>query len=356
MPAILINRFFLRCSRPVLWLAAAAWITACGDAEKEARVKWREEEVNAKEAALLKREQDFAAEKERVEALNAQLADRERQIAEKDRQLQSELEKQKRIRQQLEIKGLRGPIPSITAERAIIVDAAGNDVLWEHNADKKGPIASTQKLLTALLIVEKGELDSPVTIDLTDTQCPPVRIGLKPGEIYTRRALLTALLVKSSNDIAQALARDHSGSVEAFVAKMNERAAALGLKNSMFTNPHGLPSEPEQYSTARELAVIARAADLSPDLREMMKLKRFAFEMPAPKSGKKAVTLENTNRVLLSYNYCDGMKTGFTQAAGYCLVASGEKNGRRRIVVVLNDTAGGVWKDAQALLEWALRA
>lgn len=329
-----------------------ALLASCEDPEKAARLQWREDEVNAKEADIVKREQRLAEETGRVETLSAQLQQEKRQYEELNVQLAAEVEKTKRVRRELEIRELRGPIPKISAERAIIIDPKTRDVLWEYNADKQGPVASTQKLLTALLVVEAGDLDKMITVELSDTQCAPVRIGLKPGEQYSRRQLLTALLVKSSNDIAQALARDNAGSVEAFAKKMNERAAKLGLQRSFFVNPHGLPSEPPQYSTARDLAQIACAVDVVPEIRQMVALKSFKFEKP----DKQIILLETTNRVLKGYSYCDGMKTGFTSEAGYCLVASGEKNGQRRIVVVLNGTSNGIWKDTQSLLDWALKA
>jgi len=344
--------------RPVAWLIGCTLLLAlssCDDPEKEARLKWREEEVSAKEIDLVKREQHLAAERNNIEALKAQVAQRETQVEYLNTQLVAEIAKTKRINRELEIKQLRGPIPSIAAERAIVIDVETSDVLWEKNADKRGPVASTQKLLTALLVVENGDLDKEVTIELSDTQCAPVRIGLKTGEKYTRRHLLTALMVKSSNDIAQALARDCSGSVAAFVDQMNERVKKLGLQNSFFVNPHGLPSLPgekEQYSTARDLSEIAKAVDGVADIRAMVSQKSFNFTKP----DKKVTQLENTNRVLRTNAYCDGMKTGYTAAAGYCLVASGEKNGKRRIVIVLNDTSTSVWKDAEALLVWALKA
>lgn len=328
--------------------------TSCGDPEKEARLKWREEEVNAKEADLLRREAELTKLKQVVEGQRLDLVSREKMIELKQKQLDDELEKTKRVRREVEIKQLRGPIPIVSADRVIIIDPASDEVLWEKNADKRGAIASTTKLLTALLVVETGDLDRLITVEQSDTQCAPVRLGIKAGEQYTRRQLLTAVLVKSSNDIAQALARDNAGSVEAFAAKMNARCKELGLQNSHYVNPHGLPSrdENEPYSTARDLGVIARACDKLPEIRSIVKLQSYDFKWP---SGR-VTTLSNTNRVLRSASYCDGMKTGYTNAAGYCLVASGERNGRRRIVVVLNDTEGGVWRDAQALLDWALKA
>ncbi|MDB6119788.1 MAG: Serine-type D-Ala-D-Ala carboxypeptidase, partial [Verrucomicrobiaceae bacterium] len=116
----------------------------------------------------------------------------------------------------------------------------------------------------------------------------------------------------------------------------------------------GLPpleGQSEPYCTPRDLARIAEEADKRPEIREIVKLKKYDFML----GGKKKIALENTNRVLRTYEYCDGMKTGFTEAAGHCLVATGERDGKRRIVVVLNGNATSVWKDAQALLEWSLK-
>jgi D-alanyl-D-alanine carboxypeptidase (penicillin-binding protein 5/6) len=341
-----------------LTVLTCALLAGCGDPQREQKLQWREEEAEAKITAATKIEHEVAVERQRIEEEKAQLVARETALkelkAQLETQLAEEIEKTKRVRREIEIKNLRGPIPQISAGRCIVIDPETDDILFEKSPDAKGAIASTTKIMTALLVVEAGDLDSIVTIELADTQCAPVRIGLKVGEKYTRRQLLTAMMVKSSNDIAQALARDNAGSVAAFASKMNERAKALGLQNTFFVNPHGLPSTTDEnpYSTARDLAVIAKTADLQPEIRKIVKLQSYKFVRPDGKS----IELSNTNRVLRSASYCDGMKTGYTDAAGYCLVATGSRNGRRRIVVVLNDSSTGVWKDAEALLDWALKA
>lgn len=349
----------LRLSHPFYRRSALAALlaltsTGCEDPQREIKLQWREDEVNKKESAMIQREMAVAKEKQVLEGTRLDLLAREKNVAALQKQLAAELEKTKRVRREIEIRELRGPIPQVSADRVIVVDAESDEVLFEKNADKRGAIASTTKLLTALLVVEAGDLDKVVTIEQSDTQCSPVRLGIKAGEQFTRRQLLTAVLVKSSNDIAQALARDNAGSLEAFAAKMNERCIALGLQDSHYVNPHGLPArnDDEPYSTARDLAVIAKLCDKKPEIRAIVKLQRYSFKWP---SGR-VTELSNTNRVLRSAGYCDGMKTGYTDAAGYCLVASGERNGRRRIVVVLNDTESGVWRDAQSLLDWALKA
>lgn len=344
-------------SRTTRFALCALWMTAasCDDPKREQQLKWREEEAEAKLLAAAQKETEFAKEKHAVEELRRNIAEREKAVEVLKSQLSEEIEKTRRIRHEIELRNLRGPVPQISAERCIVIDAAGDDVLFEKNADKRGAIASTTKIMTGILVVENGNLDNIVTVEKSDTQCAPVRLGIKEGEKYSRRQLLSAVLVKSSNDIAQALARDNAGSVEAFVAKMNEKAVALGLQNTHFVNPHGLPglkADDQPYSTARDLAVIARVADKMRDIRDIVKLQTYKFKKPDGKS----LDLANTNRVLRSLGDCDGLKTGYTEAAGYCLVASGERNGRRRIVVILNDTESGVWKDAHALLDWALKA
>lgn len=338
----------------LLAFLALTTLTGCDDPQREAKLKWREEEVNAKELDVARREALVSKEKQIVESTRLDLLAKQKSVELLQKQAAEELEKTKRSRREFEIKNLRGPVPQISADRVIIIDPATDEVLFDKNADKRGAIASTTKLLTALLVVETGNLDQIITVEQSDTQCAPVRLGIKAGDQYTRRQLLTAVLVKSSNDIAQALARDNAGSVEAFVAKMNAKCAELGLKNSHYVNPHGLPSTTgdDPYSTARELSVIAKACDQKPEIREIVKLQSYKFTFP----NGRVTELANTNRVLRTASYCDGMKTGYTDAAGYCLVASGERNGKRRIVVVLNDTEGGVWRDAQSLLDWALKA
>ena len=240
-------------------------------------------------------------------------------------------------------------VPSVAARSVMIVDAKTGEVLYEKNADELRPPASTQKLLTALVIAERGFLDQPVTVDPIDTMCEPVKLNIRPGDSYQRLELLRALLVKSPNDVARCLARDHAGSTEAFAEIMNQRARALGATHSHFVNPNGLPV-PGQYSTARDLSIIARAAYANPMIRSIVCQPQIVFRY----ANGRMRELENTNKVLRRSPYCNGMKTGYTEAAGHCLIASGSRPGRDVIVVVLGDTKAGVWRDANALLTWGL--
>jgi D-alanyl-D-alanine carboxypeptidase (penicillin-binding protein 5/6) len=156
-------------------------------------------------------------------------------------------------------------------------------------------------------------------------------------------------MVKSANDVGRALARDVAGSQEDFCAMMNARAAALGMRQSRFQNPHGLPAA-NQFSTARDMAIAARQAYRSPLLRSFMSTREMVFTY----NNGKTLKLENTNKILKTVPYCNGMKTGTTNAAGRCLICTGELNNRAVIVVVLKSNTPNVWKDSENLLRWAL--
>lgn len=240
-------------------------------------------------------------------------------------------------------------VPKTRAVAVLVQDARTGEILYEKNADAPRAAASTQKLLTALIVAEAGYLDQRVMVQQVDTQAEPVRLNIKPGDSYERIDLLRALLVKSPNDVARCLARDNAGSVELFAEKMNAKAHALGATHSNFVNPNGLPM-PDQYSTARDLSIIARAAYANPTIRSIVCLPHVVFRFANGRTRE----LENTNKVLKRLPYCNGMKTGYTEAAGHCLIASGMVPGREVIVVVLGDSKAGVWQDASALLSWGL--
>jgi serine-type D-Ala-D-Ala carboxypeptidase (penicillin-binding protein 5/6) len=245
--------------------------------------------------------------------------------------------------------GSSGAVPNTRANSVMVVDARTGAVLHEKNADQPRPAASTQKLLTALIIAETGYLDRQVRVEPIDTFAEPVRLNIRSGEVYQRIDLLRALLVKSPNDVARCLARDNAGSIEAFADRMNAKAQLLGATHSHFVNPNGLPM-PGQYSTARDLAIIARAAYANPTIRSIVCLPQLVFRYANGRTRE----LENTNKVLKRLPFCNGMKTGYTEAAGHCLIASGSRPGRDVIVVVLGDTKSGVWTDAASLLSWGL--
>lgn len=319
-------------------------------AKEKLRLRKWEEALNLTARSLADRQRSIAEREELVAERERQLAAREAALEVREAALKSR-EKLVAVRETMpEVKPWSGPdAPSIVGKHAMVIDARNGRILHQKAAQTEVPVASTQKLMTALLICEAGNLEQEVVIQASDTDVEPVILGFSPGDTYTRAELLKWLLVKSGNDVAIALARDNAGSVGAFAAKMNARAAALGMENTHFLNPNGL-TLPGQHSTARDMALLAWEAYQQPFIRECVKMKSLSFELD---NGTVRETT-NTNRVLKEYEYCNGMKTGYTSASGYCLITSGEKLGRERIVVVLGSTGTWVWKDSQVLLEWAL--
>ena len=241
-----------------------------------------------------------------------------------------------------------GP-PRVHAISAILIDAKTGKVLHAVNPDAPRAVASTQKLMTALLVAEAGDADHIVKIERVDTLAEPSKLDREPGETYRRGDLLRVLLVKSMNDVARALARDNAGSIEAFAKKMNAKAAKLGMSNTHFVNPNGLPAE-GQHSTARDMAKLATAAYKQKAIRDIVCLKELRWQHPDGHISE----FHNTNRVLSSLRFCNGMKTGYTAAAKFCLVSSANNNSKDVISVVLGDEKAFVWSDSQKLLEWGL--
>ena len=243
----------------------------------------------------------------------------------------------------------RTPPPAVAAESVLVMDADSGRVFYAKNADTVRPVASTQKLITALCVLDAGNIDKPVVITAYDTACEPTKLYLKPGDSYTRRELLKVLMVKSANDVARALARDVGGSVEGFAAIMNNKCRQLGMRNSNFVNPHGL-TEPGQYSTARDMAIAARVAHRSPLLRSYTSTRSYTFKF----NDGRTRLIVNTNKLLKTVPFCDGMKTGTTNASGRCLISSGSINGRSVICVVLKSNTPNIWSDSEKLLRWSL--
>jgi D-alanyl-D-alanine carboxypeptidase (penicillin-binding protein 5/6) len=259
------------------------------------------------------------------------------------------VKKQRDDEEPISAQAVPGSVPKTGASSVIVINVSNGQVLYEKNPDQTRAPASTTKLLTGLIVAESGNLERPVTVAQVDTFAEPVKLNIKPGDIYSRIDLLRALLVKSPNDVARCLARDNAGSIEAFAEKMNQRAMALGATHSHFVNPNGLP-DARQFSTARDLSTIARVAYANPTIRSIVCLPQLVFRFANGRTRE----LENTNKLLKRLPYCNGMKTGYTEAAGKCLIASGSRPGKDIIVVVLGDSHNGVWRDAGALLAWAL--
>lgn len=230
-------------------------------------------------------------------------------------------------------------LPTMRAVAAILVDVHSGEVLVAQNEHQRLPPASTTKIMTALLALERGNLEDVVTVG-NEVYIEGARAGLVPGERLTLRDLLYALLLPSGNDAAMAIARHIAGSEDAFVALMNNRAQELGLADTHFTNPHGLDAS-DQYSSAYDLQRLALAALAKPDFARIV--------------ATRDVTVGshywvNRNELLGDYLGADGVKTGTTEAAGECLVASATRDGSQALVVVLGSTDR--YADARTLLDY----
>lgn len=235
---------------------------------------------------------------------------------------------------------VQGAAISTSATAAVLMDANSGRVLYEQNADKKMLIASTTKLLTALVALRDGFLSDVVTVSKNAAYTEGSAMYLKVGEKVTLETLLYGLLLCSGNDAAVAIAEHVGDDLEDFVARMNDLAADLGMENSSFANPNGLDDE-QHYSTARDMARLACAAV------ENETLLRIASTRSVTIGGR---TMTNHNRLLKSLDGCIGLKTGYTKAAGRTLVSCAERNGQRLVAVTLQD--GNDWADHESLLEY----
>lgn len=327
--------------------------------EVEGEMKDRQDELDARLRQVAVQEDVLESTREAMEQqrldFEQKAADaeaREVELRARQNQVEEEMKAVERLRNHWEAVVRRGLPPEIGAGRAIVVDARTGEVLFEKNASERGPVASLQKVLTALIVAEAGDLEEPVIIEEADTEADPVVFGIKAGDAFTKRQLLAILMLRSSNDVALALARIHSGSAPVFMLRKNQRAQELGMDDSLFANPHGLPADAEeQFSTARDMARLAIAADRQPDLRELMASATFPLTRP----DGTLIELENLNGLVRLMPECDGMKTGFTRASGHCLMLSGERDGLRRIVIVLNGEQETLADEAAALLLWSLK-
>ncbi len=216
-------------------------------------------------------------------------------------------------------------VPAIDAAAAIVMDAKTGRVLYFKNATTRRSIASTTKIMTALVAIENGFLDDTVTISSRAARIGGSTLNLQTGQKYTLNELLYGLLLSSGNDASIAIAEHISGSVEAFVEKMNQKAKELGAYNTSYVNTHGLDVE-GHYSTAYDLACITRYALNNPVFAKIVGTKYSAIP------GRQ---LHNTNELLELYQGADGVKTGYTGKAGRCLVATADRDGMRLISVVL---------------------
>lgn len=241
------------------------------------------------------------------------------------------------------------PPPRIKARAAVLIDAKTGQVLFDQKMNNRNAPASTTKILTAIIALESGHLNDMVKVSPLAAATPGSSLHLYPGQLISLRELVTGLLLRSGNDAAVAIAEHLSGSSEEFVNLMNKKALALGITNSHFRNPNGLNAA-GHYSTAFDLACLARYALQNPLFAEIVSTKETDIEWLDRKGQGHDVNLRNTNKLLWMMEDADGVKTGTTGEAGPCLVSSATRDNQRLIAVVLNDHSR--WYDSVQLLKY----
>jgi D-alanyl-D-alanine carboxypeptidase (penicillin-binding protein 5/6) len=236
------------------------------------------------------------------------------------------------------------PFPGAAASYLLKIDGKA---VWGHRPDRRLPPASLTKIMTALLVLERGGLGEVATVGPAASRETGTRLGLKPGDRIRVAELLAATILGSANDAAHALADHVDGTEERFVKRMNDRAAALGMKNSRFANATG-HHRPDLYSTANDIALLAEAALADERFARLVATVRLDVETA---DGGRTFRLENRNEMVGRYPGATGVKTGYTREAGPCLVVSAVRGGSRLLLVLLN--APNRWWDAVGMLDGA---
>lgn len=238
--------------------------------------------------------------------------------------------------------------PEIVGEAAVLIDATNGQVLFEKNPHRKMFPASTTKILTAIIALEKGRMSDIVTIPEEACSIEGSAIGLQEGERISLEDLLYSLMLSSGNDAAVAIACHIGGSVKGFARMMNDKASDIGAMNSHFNNPNGLP-DPGHYTTAYDMALISRYAMQNQKFREIVSTKIEIIERVVPGAQ---TYLQNHNKLLWQYDGATGIKTGYTVDAGQCLAASASRQGRELIAVVMNSKGANIWTDTKKILDY----
>lgn len=243
--------------------------------------------------------------------------------------------------------------PEVSAQSAVVLTADTGAVLFEKDGHTPRPVASTTKIMTALLALEAAQERGDPLVDITQEMVAVEgsSMGLQAGDSISLTGLAAGMLLASGNDAANAAALYLDGSLESFAARMNQRAAALGMEDTHFVTPSGLDGEDAQglghLSTAYDMALLARVALEDQAFRQLCSSPSLAVEFAEP---VKRVTYTNHNKLLTQYQGCVGVKTGFTKEAGRCLVSAAERDGALLIAVTLN--APNDWQDHTALLDY----
>ena len=219
-----------------------------------------------------------------------------------------------------------------TAKSTIVMDLDSGRILYEKNANQKRLIASITKIMTAIVAIEEGDLTEKITVGEEVLSMYGTNIYIEVGEKMKLRDLLYGLLLRSGNDASVVIAKAIAGSEEKFVNLMNKKAQEIGMKNTIFKNPHGLDEETENYSTAYDMALLSKYAYKNKTYRNIVSTDKYEVS-----TGKKTYLWYNRNKLLTTYEYCTGGKNGYTPRAGKTLVTTASKNGLNLTIVTLSD-------------------
>jgi len=255
----------------------------------------------------------------------------------------------KRVVQQVSTAPQTLPWRIVPAHSILLKELRSGRVLYEHESEKRLSPASLTKIMSALVILEKGHLADQATVSKNAARAPKTHLRLKAGEVFLLEDLLKAMLIVSANDACLAAVEHVGGDEDQFVMLMNAKAAALGLTDTHFSNGCGFDG-PDHYSTAEDLAKLSEVALQNAVFRELVREER---EIITPISGHRAYVLHNTNRLLGRIPGVEGVKTGFTSKAGRCLIAKVSQNGSDLLLVILNSNRR--WNTAKSLIDYGLR-
>lgn len=247
--------------------------------------------------------------------------------------------------------------PTVAAQGAALIDGKTGRLLWGKNADAPLAMASTTKIMTAILVLERASLTEVVTVSKNAAQQPKVHMSLQEGEQWQVGDLLSAMLLRSYNDAAVALAEQVSGNVAKFCAEMTKKAKEIGARDTVFGSPNGLDSHltaEQHHSTAYDMALIGAYALENETFREIIAQQEIYV---SDLTGKHSCSVTNADRFLQEYSGALGIKTGYTNRAGHCFVGAAERDGVRLVSAVLGSGWGDAgkqkkWTDTKALMDY----
>jgi D-alanyl-D-alanine carboxypeptidase (penicillin-binding protein 5/6) len=239
--------------------------------------------------------------------------------------------------------------PQIYAEAAVVMRADNRQVVFAKDPDKIMYPASTTKIMTLITALEKGDPGQMVVVSPQVAQCDGSSLELKANDRLTLREAEYGMMLVSGNDAAEAIAETVAGSIPAFVELMNDKAEKIGATRTHFSNPHGLPDPFNHFTTARDLALITAYGLQNPDFARIVATRDYAVRL----QNRSALAVHNTNKLLATYSGANGVKTGFTDAAGECLVAAAKRGNIQLVAVILNSDYR--WSDAAKLLDYGFQ-